>query len=269
MGAATSLERVLRQDRYTVLVAIAAVTALAWSYVLWIAAQMDMSGMDMSGMNMPGMMAPGIAPWSPADFLFMFAMWAVMMVGMMLPSVAPMVLLYARVGRSALEHGKPFAATSWFAAGYVLSWTGFALLATGAQWGLEQAAVLSPATMTIGHTLGGVILIAVGAYQFTPLKEACLSQCQAPLVFIQRHGGFQRDASGALRLGLEHGLYCIGCCWALMALLFVVGVMNILWIAAIAVFVLVEKLVPAHRILSRAAGAALMVGGAWMLLPAT
>jgi predicted metal-binding membrane protein len=131
--------------------------------------------------------------------------------------------------------------------------------------GLEQAALLSPTTMAAGERLGGGVLILAGLYQWTPLKDRCLAQCQAPLVFIQRHGGIRRDPSGALGLGIRHGLYCIGCCWALMGLLFAVGVMNVLWIAAIAGFVLLEKLVPTGRALSRIAGVALVAAGLWML----
>jgi predicted metal-binding membrane protein len=261
----TALERAVRSDRMVVLAALAAVTVLAWAYVLRLAAGMDAAGPDMA---MPGMqmMAPAIAPWTAADFALMWAMWAVMMVGMMLPSVAPMVLIYAGVARKALGQGKPFASTGWFVGGYLLAWAGFALAATLAQMGLEQAALLSPETMATGERLGGVVLILAGLYQWTPLKERCLAQCQAPLVFIQRHGGFRRDPAGSLGLGLRHGLYCIGCCWALMALLLVVGVMNVLWIAAIAGFVLLEKVIPAGRALSRVAGVALVGAGSWVLL---
>lgn len=261
----TALERVFRHDRAVVLGAIGAVTALAWAYVLRLASGMDEAG---HGMAMPGMemMSPAIAPWSAADFAWMAAMWAVMMVGMMLPSVAPMVLIYAGVARKALEQGKPFASTGWFAAGYLLAWTGFAVAATMAQMALEQAALLSPTTMATGPRLGGVVLVLAGLYQWTALKDRCLAQCQAPLVFIQRHGGFRRDPTGALGLGARHGLYCIGCCWALMGVLFVVGVMNLLWIAAITGFVMLEKVVPTGRALSRVAGAALVGGGIWILL---
>jgi predicted metal-binding membrane protein len=261
----TALERAFRHDRAVVLAAIGIVTALAWAYVLWLASRMAAAGHDMA---MPGMamMAPAIAPWTAADFAWMAAMWAVMMVGMMLPSVAPMVLIYAGVARKALGQGKPFASTGWFAAGYLLAWTGFAVAATVAQMGLEQAALLSPMTMATGERLGGIVLVLAGLYQWTRLKDRCLAQCQAPLVFIQRHGGFRRDPAGALGLGVRHGLYCVGCCWALMGLLFVVGVMNVLWIAAIAGFVLLEKVVPAGRGLSRVAGAALVGAGIWLLL---
>ena len=182
------------------------------------------------------------------------------------------VQLLASVGNhafpcdDALAQGKPFAASGWFVAGYLLSWTGFSLTATTAQWGLEQAALLAPMTMAADHLLGAILLILAGLYQWTPLKGACLTQCQAPLVFIQCHGGFRREPAGSVRLGARHGLYCIGCCWALMALLFVGGVMNVLWIAAIAIFVLLEKVTPSGRVLSRVVGAAAIGAGVWMLL---
>ncbi|WP_333474388.1 DUF2182 domain-containing protein [Aminobacter sp. HY435] len=267
----------MRRDRAVVLGAAVAVAALAWAYVIWLAAYMgalppagaDMPGMTMPGMTMPGMdmgttLAPAISGWSAGDFAFMFAMWAIMMVGMMLPSVAPMLLIYAGVARQAGSRGKPFAATAWFATGYLLAWTAFSMLATSAQWALESALLLTPMT-GIGTRLGGFVLIAAGVYQCTPLKDVCLSACQSPLQFIMRHGGFRPDPRGAMNLGAEHGIYCIGCCWALMAILFVVGIMNLLWVAAIAVFILLEKLVVPGRLLSRAAGAVLIVAGAWTL----
>ena len=213
---------------------------------------------------MAGMMMPGLAVWSSGDALFMFTMWAVMMVAMMTPSVTPMILVHARVARQALEKGKPFAPTSWFAAGYVLAWVGFAAAATAAQWALERAALLTPAMAASSNVLGGAVLIAAGLYEWTPVKDACLAQCQSPLLFLQRHGGFRADIRGSLSLGARHGFYCIGCCWALMLLLFVGGVMNVVWIAAIAVLVLLEKVMPRGRMLARAAGAALILGGVWL-----
>src|SRR6516162_3166814 len=251
----TALEAVLRRDRLVVAGALAVVAALAWSYVLWLAADMDMGGMDMTGFRMipagMGLMAPANAAWKPIEFAFVFAMWAVMMVGMMAPSAAPMILMYARVGRQALTAGKPFAATGWFAGGYFLAWTGFALVATFLQWLLEREALLDPEMASASNVLGGVVLIVAGVYQWTPFKDVCLAQCQSPLQFLMRHGGFRNHVSGCLLLGLQHGAYCIGCCWVLMALLFVGGVMNVLWIAALAVLVLFEKLTPIGRWIAR------------------
>jgi predicted metal-binding membrane protein len=265
--------QVLRRDRVIVAAALAALAALAWTYILWLAADMSMGlgmgGMDMTGLRMIpagiGIMAPAPAPWQAIEFAYVFAMWAVMMVGMMTPSAAPMILIYARVGRQASAQGKPFAPAGWFVAGYLLAWVGFALAATAAQWALERTALLDPMMASASHVFGGIVLIAAGVYQWTPLKDTCLAQCQSPLVFIQRQGGFRRDPPGALRLGVRHGAYCVGCCWVLMALLFVGGVMNLLWIAAISAFVLIEKIVPAGRLISRIAGIGFVAAGAWLV----
>ena len=187
--------------------------------------------MDMTGFRMipagQGLMMPASEPWKPVEFGYVLAMWVVMMIGMMTPSVAPMILIYARVGRQAVKDGKPFAATAWFAGGYLLAWLAFSLMATSAQWMLERATLLTPMMASANNLLGGIVLIAAGLYQWTPLKEACLFNCQSPLTFISRNGGFRSDPSGALVLGMRHGIYCVGCCWALMVLLFVGGIMNL------------------------------------------
>jgi predicted metal-binding membrane protein len=265
----TALETVLRRDRLVVAGALGAIVALAWGYVLWLAADMDMGGMDMTGLRMIpagiGIMAPANAPWMAIEFAFVFAMWAVMMVGMMTPSAAPMILMYARVGRQGRAEGKPLAATGWFAGGYFLAWIGFSLAATIVQWGLERAALLDSRMASASGLLGGIVLIAAGVYQWTPLKDVCLVQCQSPLQFLMRHGGFRGDVRGCLLLGLRHGAYCVGCCWVLMALLFVGGVMNVLWIALLALLILLEKLTPAGRWVARAAGVTCVAAGAWML----
>jgi predicted metal-binding membrane protein len=288
----TALEAVLRRDRAVVATALAVVAVLAWAYVLWLAMAMptpplpsaavgemsrmnmggDMSGMNMGGdssgmatMDMGAAVAPGFRPWAPADFAFIFTMWAVMMVGMMTPSVAPMVLLYAGVGRKARANSRPFASAGWFFGGYLLVWIVFSIAATGAQWLLTGLALLTAMMATTNVILGGIVLIAAGLYQWTPMKEVCLRQCQAPIAFLASHGGFRSDPIGALRLGFEHGLYCLGCCWALMALLFVGGVMNVLWIAGIATLILLEKTVPTARLIPRISGALLAAAGAWLL----
>jgi predicted metal-binding membrane protein len=266
----TALEAALRGDRLIVLAALTIITVLAWADLVWLANDMWMGGMDMAGFRMipagRGWMMPASEPWKPFEFGYMLAMWFVMMIGMMTPSVAPMVLIYARVGRQAAAQGKPFAASAWFAGGYLLAWGAFSLAATLAQWALERAALLTPMMESASHILGGLLLIAAGLYQWTPLKDACLSYCQSPLTFIMRNGGFRGDAAGAVTLGLRHGLYCIGCCWALMALLFVGGVMNLLWIAALAILVLAEKVIPFGRLVARAAGVGFVGGGIWLLL---
>ena len=267
-----AIEAALRRDRAIVAAALIILTALTWAYVWRLAADMDMGDMDMSGFRIipagMGLMMPATAPWNTVEFAFVFAMWAVMMIGMMTPSATPMILIYARVGRQAARQGTPLAASAYFAAGYLLSWIGFALVATSAQWALERAALLTPMMAAASDMFSGAVLIAAGVYQWTPLKDACLRQCQSPLLFIQRHGGFRSDLLGTLALGARHGAYCIGCCWVLMALLFVGGVMNVLWIAAIAILVLAEKVVPTGRVISRIAGGGLFAGGAWLLAQA-
>jgi predicted metal-binding membrane protein len=267
----TLLERVVRRDRAIVSIALIILTLLAWLYVLRLAADMEMGGMDMTGTRMVStgirmVMTSRLQAWSGAEFAFIFLMWSVMMVAMMLPSATPIVLLYARVGRMAAVDGEPFAPTGWFAAGYLLVWFGFAFAATSAQWGLERAALLTPMMESASNAVGGILLIMAGLYQWSPLKDTCLAQCQAPLLFIQRYGGFRRNVLGALEIGVRHGAYCVGCCWALMTLLFVGGVMNVLWIAAIAALVLVEKVVVGGRLVSRAAGAGLIIAGVCLLV---
>jgi predicted metal-binding membrane protein len=265
----SSLEAVLRRDRLIVAGALAAIVVVAWAYVLWLAADMDMGGMDMAGFRMIpagiGIMAPANAPWTAIEFAFVFAMWAVMMVGMMTPSAAPMMLMYARVGRQGQASGKVFAPTGWFAAGYFLVWIAFSLAATLAQWAVERAALLDERMASGSNVFAAAVLIAAGVYQWTPLKDVCLVQCQSPFGFLMRHGGFRANIRGCLLLGLRHGAYCVGCCWVLMALLFVGGVMNVLWIAVLALLVLLEKLMPFGRWVARAAGIVFLAAGAWLL----
>jgi predicted metal-binding membrane protein len=266
---------VLRRDRAIVASALAAITALAWAYVLWLALHMHMGmeapmtipkAMGMAEMgDMGTMLAPAFRPWSGAEFAFTFAMWTMMMVGMMTPSVAPMVLLYASAGRKAAALGRPLAATGWFVAGYLLVWAAFSLAATLVQWQLTRLAVITPMMVSATDLFGGAVLLAAGLYQWSPLKYACLSQCQSPLGFLLSRGGFYESPWASLRLGAEHGIVCVGCCWALMALLFVGGVMNLLWIAGLAIFVLLEKLLPTGRLVPRIAGAVMVAAGLLLL----
>lgn len=268
MAGDAALTAVLKRDRVVVLAALLLLAVLAWAYVLWLAARMYAPSPDMPSMNMAqmtAMMSPGFAPWTPAHALFIFAMWSVMMIGMMTPSAAPMILIYTQVARQANTLGKPFASAAWFAFCYLAAWMLFAAFATGAQYVLERAALLSPMMAGTSRIFGGAVLIAAGLYQWTPLKHACLVQCRSPLAFIQRHGGFRSSGPGSLRLGLVHGINCIGCCWALMALLFVGGVMNPLWIAGLTIFVLAEKLLPGARYISGLAGALAFGAGIWLI----
>ena len=258
---------VLRRDRAIVLAALLTLTALAWAYLLLLSAQMAMptQAMEgMAGMAMDGMVMGATAPAS--NLLFAFGMWAVMMIGMMTPSVAPMILLYAKVGRRARSNSEPFASAGWFVAGYLVAWIGFALAASVVQEALKAASILTPALASASGIFAGVLMIGAGVYQWSPLKNSCLGQCRAPLLFVQQHGGFRPNPLGALTLGLKHGAYCIGCCWALMTLLFIGGVMNLLWVAGLAILVLLEKVVPAGWHLARALGLALVVAGSILLV---
>jgi predicted metal-binding membrane protein len=240
--------------RGPVVAALLTISALALGYTYWLATGFDMSGM----------MSPEFAPWTGSYFVFMLTMWVVMMIGMMTPTVAPTVMLYAEFGRRHVAQRFPSA--GWFIAGYLLSWSAFALLATLLQWLLEWAALITPMMAGMGNALGGGMLIMAGLYQWLPAKQACLTQCRSPLSFIQRKGGFPTRERGALRLGWLHGLYCVGCCWALMTLLFAFGVMNLRWIAGLMVFVLLEKLVPYPGVFSRAAGALAALAGLSLML---
>jgi predicted metal-binding membrane protein len=254
----------MTSGRAPTLVAIIAISVLAWAYVIWLAGAMDMTGVDPSS-DMSGMIMPAFKHWTLTDAGFMAVMWAVMMVAMMLPSAAPMILLYQRVGKSAALEGQAFGAPAWFTSGYLAAWLLFAAAATFLQWVCEQAALVSPGMSASSRAFGAALLVVAGVYQWTPLKEACLVQCQTPMNFLRRHA-FRGDPRGALVLGLRHGLYCIGCCWALMALLFVGGIMNLLWIAGLAALVLVEKLLPANRLFSRSVGVAMIAGAALLLI---
>jgi predicted metal-binding membrane protein len=253
MTGTSTLEDVLRHDRLIVAVGIAGVVALAWVYLL-AGAGVDMS---MAGMAMEPM------SWSPSYAALMFVMWWVMMIAMMVPSAAPTVLLFTTIRRKQDASVRPSVEAWIFLAGYLLIWTGFSLVAALAQWGLERVGLMSMAMESTSAVLGGVILLAAGLYQFTPIKSACLRYCQSPVLFLSRH--WRPGAAGALRMGLRHGSYCLGCCWFVMALLFVGGIMNLVWIAGIAVYVACEKLLPVGQRFSRAAGVGFFVSGTIVL----
>jgi predicted metal-binding membrane protein len=254
MSAGTPLEAALNRDRAMVLAGLIGVSAMAWMYTF-----SDARGMMCMGM---GMSMPQMQSWGPRDLLLMFAMWAVMMVAMMVPSAAPMVLTFAAVNRKRREQQRPFAPTSVFLLGYLAVWTGFSVLATLAQWSLHVTALLSPKMIVTSPMLGGVLLLAAGLFQFTPLKRACLVRCRTPLEFLMTE--WREGVEGAFVMGLRHGIYCVGCCWVLMGLLFVAGVMNLLWVALISSLVLAEKITPRGYRLSWAAGLLLIGWGAWM-----
>lgn len=204
------------------------------------------------------------ADWTAGTTLLMLVMWWVMMAAMMLTSALPMILLYRAVNA---RRAAPAAAAAWiFAAGYLLAWGGFSLVAVGMQWALQEARLLSPMMQTTSMALGGALLIGAGLYQMTPLKQACLRHCRSPALFLSQH--WRTGRTGALRMGAHHGLYCLGCCWVLMALLFYGGVMDPRWIGGLALYVLVEKLAPFGRRIGQFTGLVLIGWGVLVLLGA-
>lgn len=249
------------RDRLAVLGGLAVITAAAWAYIV-VAARLIRGRAGMSGRSMVPMMhaMTGAQPWTAAEFGLRLAMWAVMMVAMMVPTAVPMTLLYAAVARKAAAQHSPVAPAFVLVAGYAAMWAIFSLVATAAQWGLDQAALLSPMMVSRSAWLGAALLITAGIYQLTPLKNACLRNCRAPAHFLSRH--WRNGHLGAFRMGVRLGAYCLGCCAILMGLLFIGGVMNLLWIAAIAAFVLLEKTMPFGVTGGRAAGAAMILIGA-------
>jgi predicted metal-binding membrane protein len=257
MDTLTPLEAVLKRDRLIVLAGLVGISALAWVYIGYLA--WDMGNMDMSmEMAMPHMLT-----WGALDLVLLFIMWTVMMVAMMVPTAASMILIFAKIQRQRREQERPYVPTVIFLSGYLLVWTGFSALATLAQWGLHSATLLSPMMVSTSPLLGSAILLAAGIFQWTPLKYACLKHCRSPLSFLMTD--WREGSRGALLMGLQHGSYCTGCCWFLMALLFVAGVMNLLWVATITAFVLIEKLAPRGDVVGRIGGAVLVVAGLMML----
>ena len=271
-----TLVAVLRRDRLVLLLGLGAITALAWAYIISLAGQMNsmgQAGMAQASLSqamaqaveMTGMQATmsGVPPWARADFVLTFAMWAVMMVAMMTPSATPMVLVFDRVSRERYRGSQPLLPTALFLLGYLLVWIAFSLGATFVQWRLHEAAWLSPMVAATRPALTGGLLVAAGIYQLTPLKASCLGRCRTPLGFLLTE--WRDGLRGALVMGTRHGAFCTGCCWLLMALLFVAGVMNPLWVAAIAAYILIEKTAPTGHWLSRVLGVLMLGGGAWVL----
>lgn len=263
------LEAALARHRLVSIAAMTALVLLAWAWLL-AGAGMDVSvdaGMGemdgMAGMDMPGMAMDMAPQWSPAHYGIVFAMWWIMMVAMMLPSAAPTILLYARVAAHTPEAARP--ATGSFLAGYLAVWGVFAFLAASAQFGLERLELVSHAMMASqDRTFAGAILVAAGIYQLSPLKNACLDHCRSPARFLSSH--YRPGALGAFRMGALHGAICVGCCWLLMALLFVGGVMNLVWIAVLSLMVAAEKLLPFGRPISIAAGLICLAWGTVTML---
>lgn len=246
-------------DKTYAIAGLAVVIACAWAYLI-------RSSLDMYG-RMDGaaawMMA---ATWDAGYLLLIFSMWTAMMVAMMLPSALPTILIFHRAIRHDPQTRSPSLRMFAFAGGYISAWAGFSIGATLLQWLLAETALLSPMMVSASPWLGGTLLIVAGTYQWTRLKYACLRHCRSPFAFLMEH--WRPGVSGAWQLGLRHGLYCVGCCWALMLLLFVGGVMSLWWIVAITAFLLMEKLAPYGAQGGRLSGLALILAGAWVLVSA-
>jgi len=291
----TPLETILRRERAVVLGALGAVLLASWACVLagagtgmpaWQMSSLDLalgrakstpigevSADAMSG-QMSGAMGHAMsamatpARWSLEYAGIMVSMWWVMMIAMMVPSAAPMILLYAAIARRQREQGSDaLLPTGIFAWGYIAVWGFFSVIAAALQWGFEAAGILSPTGMNSTSLLfAAAILVAAGLYQLTPPKQACLRHCRGPIQFLMGH--WRPGRWGAFRMGAEHGAYCLGCCWALMALLFFGGVMNLYWIAGLAVIVLLEKTIPFGDTLAKVIGGLLVLWGATLLYQA-
>ncbi len=228
---------------------------LAWLYLFH-------TKMAMPEMDMPGMVMLDFHEWGPTTVLLLFVMWAVMMVAMMVPSAAPMILAFLTVNQRRQATDRPLVPVAIFIFAYLAVWTAFSAIATLAEWGLHRAVMLSTTMTATSPALNGGLLIAAGVFQLTPLKRVCLQGCRSPLSFLMSE--WREGSAGAFVMGLRHGAYCLGCCWILMALLFVAGVMNLLWVAIIALFVMAEKILAQGELLGRVAGIALVVAGAAM-----
>ena len=264
----TVLETILRRDRQVVVAALVVVIVMAWLWIL-LGASTGMSAMDVivgpSSDQMASIMAPAL--WTAGYAGIMFTMWWVMMAAMMLPSAAPILLLFARINRKEKSAGRPFIPTGIFAAGYLIAWGAFSAVATGLQWAFEQLGLLSPMMVTTSYSLGGAILLAAGVWQLTPIKGICLRHCRSPMGFFMQ--SWRPGRGGAFRMGLEHGSFCLGCCWFLMGLLFFGGIMNLFWIAGLAAFVLLEKTVPMGSWIGRIVGVGVAAWGVLLIASTT
>jgi predicted metal-binding membrane protein len=254
MAALTVLGYVLERQRRLISISLVAVIVLSWVYLVKGAGTMQ----EMGGMVMP----MSIWPWTFVHAALMFIMWFVMMMAMMLPSATPAILLYSHI--CSRRNATTSIAPMLFTSGYLGVWACFSLIAVLGQFLLEWAGLLSSMMEMTSTALSGALLIAIGLYQMTPFKRACLHVCRSPLDFMMRH--WHGGATGAFRMGVWHGAYCVACCWALMLLLFIGGVMSLAWIAGIAVYIFVEKLVPGGRAIAWTGGVLLIGAGTFLVL---
>jgi predicted metal-binding membrane protein len=250
------LPATLQRHKAVSLAGLGLVTALAWGYIVHLAGT--------TGSMNTAMVMPQTYQWGLGETFGLFVMWAVMMTAMMVPSAAPVILLFAGIADRRKTQGVRTASPALFVVGYLLAWTGYSALAAIVQSVLHAAALLSPMMISASPWLGGTLLVAAGMYQWLPLKQRCLQHCRSPIGFFATE--WREGARGAVMMGFRHGSFCVGCCWLLMALLFVAGVMNLVWVAGLTLIVLTEKLAPAAGIFSRATGIALIAVGGWLLL---
>lgn len=251
----SAIERTLKHDRFIVTGGLGVVAAAAWLYIIYGA------GMGMPEPQAVMMMAAPV--WSANYALIIFIMWWVMMVAMMLPSAAPMILLFAVASRKNTKGANPGVSTLIMTSGYLLAWGVFSIAAVAIQWYLTSVRLLSPMMDSSSLALGGLLLLTAGVYQLTPLKDACLRNCRSPLYMVMNR--WRPGRLGAFVMGCEHGVYCLGCCWVLMGLLFYGGVMNLAWIGGLAVYVLIEKLAPMGGMIGRYTGGFLIAWGIGIL----
>ncbi len=267
--ASTRTEALLRRERLIISTGLGTLIALAWIHVAS-GGGTGMSAVSMTSWQLPHAMGMEAEPadWRIGYALIMVAMWWTMMIAMMLPSATPMVLLHARVTRHTARQRNLTAASvpaAVFTAGYLAIWLCFSTLATALEWGLERAGVVDGMMMgSVNVWLTGGLLVAAGLYQLSPLKGVCLSHCRAPAAYLSQY--WRPGRQGAFLMGVEHGAYCLGCCWALMLLLFAGGVMNLLWIAGLAAIVMLEKLAPFGARLTPWLGFGLIAAGSAVII---
>ncbi len=250
----TVMRRLLRQSE--ILTAIGLVSVASWAFVAWMT-------LDMSHPFVRSMM-PLDTAWSGETVAAVGAMWGCMMVAMMLPAAAPMILTFDSLERGRARAGRATARSLVFAGAYLLVWAGYSALAVGAQWGLQASSLLTPMIVSNSQWLTAGLLILAGLYQLTPLKQACLKRCRTPTGFLMAE--WREGTRGALAMGLRHGLYCAGCCWALMLLLFAAGAMNPVWIVLLTLVVALEKWPRLPAWIALAFGAILLAAGAAIAL---
>ncbi len=244
----------LRRERVLVFSCLAAVIIVSWVYMLRMAWEMPEVG--------AGTTPACLMNWGPHDIAHMFMMWGIMMTAMMFPSATPMILMFTTVNERQRENQSPLIPTGLFVLGYFLVWTSYSILAAAAQWGLHVATLLSHNLAITNPVLGGILLMGAGVFQWTPFRDACMSKCRSPLGFLMAE--WREGRLGALIMGLKHGLNCVGCCWLLMLLSFVLGIMNMAWMAVLTVFMLIEKAYPGSQWVSRASGLILIAWGLWV-----